>query len=140
MGLLDQLANAASQAAQATQSPGQDTDLMATVGPLLERFGGVQGLVQQLQQGDLAPLVASWLGRGENAAVSAQQLQHALGDDSVQAMAEATGQSAQDWSQQLSQILPGLIDQLSPNGELDASGAVDLGGVGQLLGQFLGRA
>lgn len=139
MGLFDQLAQAASNVAQAGQSATQGQGLMNLVGPMLDRFGGVQGLLDQLQQGGLGSAVSSWLGSGDNAAISVPQLQQALGEETMQDLAQQTGQSAQDWGQQLTQLLPGLIDKLSPNGQIDTDQASNLSSLGDLLGQFLRR-
>ncbi len=138
MGLLDQLSQAVNQAAQGTQAAQSGSHWMNLVGPLLERVGGVQGLVQQLQQGELGSIVDSWLGQGANQAISGQQLQQALGEETCQQLAQQTGQSASGLSEQLAQVLPGLIDQLSPNGQV-APGALDSSQLGSVLGGLFGR-
>lgn len=137
MGLLDQLSQAVNQAAQATSNANQ-TDWASLLSPLLAQFGGVQGLVQQLQQGQLGDAVSSWLGQGDNQAISGAQLQQALGEDSLSQLASQTGQPVSGLSDQLAQVLPGLIDQLSPSGQLNAGG-LDLGNLGGLLGGLFNK-
>ena len=53
--------------------------------------GGLSGLLQQLQQGGLGAIVASWLGSGPNQSVSPDQLGSALGPGMVNDLAERTG-------------------------------------------------
>lgn len=79
--------------------------------------GGLGGLVQDFQQQGLGHLVESWVGTGQNLPVSAAQIQQVLGPK-VQAMAAQHGVSADTVSQAISQLLPHLVDQLTPNGQL----------------------
>jgi uncharacterized protein YidB (DUF937 family) len=74
--------------------------------------------LQQLQQGGLGGQVASWLGNGENHAVSADQLRSALGNEQLQQMARSAGLPIDKLLATLSQQLPQTIDKMSPNGTL----------------------
>jgi len=79
------------------------------------------------------------VGTGANLPISAEQLQSVLGGDTLGRLAEQTGLSHSDLGQQLSQLLPQVVDHLTPNGELPAGGA-DLGSmVSGLLGGLLKR-
>ncbi len=92
--------------------------------------GGLGGLVQQFQQGGLGDLVASWVGSGQNLPVSASQLQDVLGSDLLAQFARQLGLSQGEAAGQLSQLLPQVVDKLTPNGELpDAGGFGDIGSV-----------
>lgn len=83
--------------------------------------GGLGGLVQAFQQNGLGHLVDSWIGTGQNLPVSPGQVQQALGPQ-VQDLAQQHGLSADAVSQALSQLLPGLVDHLTPNGHLPQGG------------------
>ena len=74
------------------------------------------------------------MGTGQNLPVSADQLHSALGGDQVAALAQQTGLPVGDLMGQLAQMLPQVVDQLTPNGQVPDGGA-DLGG---LLGNVLG--
>jgi uncharacterized protein YidB (DUF937 family) len=88
--------------------------------------GGLQGLVQAFQQGGLGHLVASWVGTGENLPISAEQLQAVLGSERLQALAASIGLDPQQVAAQLAQLLPQVVDRLTPNGEIpDSRGALD---------------
>jgi uncharacterized protein YidB (DUF937 family) len=139
MGLLDQLASAATQAARQTNATSGQADLLSLVQPVLERFGGVQGLLNQLQSGGLGEAVQTWLSQGNNQAITGSQLQAALGEDTVANLAQQTGVPTSGLSDQLAQLLPQVVDQLSPGGQLSQSGMPDMGALGGLLGGLLRR-
>lgn len=84
-------------------------------------LGGLGALVQAFQQNGLGHLVDSWIGTGQNLPVSPGQVQQALGPQ-VQDLAQQHGLSADAVSQALSQLLPGLVDHLTPNGHLPQGG------------------
>ena len=81
-------------------------------------LGGLGGLVDKLQKGGLGNLVNSWVGPGQNQPVSPNQLGPALGPDIIKTLAQRSGLSEEELTRQLSQVLPGLVDKLTPNGRL----------------------
>jgi uncharacterized protein YidB (DUF937 family) len=84
--------------------------------------GGLEGLVQQFHDKGLGGLVSSWVSTGQNLPISADQLQHVLGSEQVKELAARAGISSETASSHLTQLLPMLIDKLTPNGQLpDAS-------------------
>ncbi|MGH8470307.1 MAG: YidB family protein [Gammaproteobacteria bacterium] len=87
--------------------------------------GGLSGLVESFRQKGLGDLVSSWIGTGENRAVSAEQVQQALGEAKVQQVAQSTGISSQEASSGLAALLPQIIDKLTPDGKLPEGGLVD---------------
>ncbi|MGA8590952.1 MAG: YidB family protein [Pseudolabrys sp.] len=62
----------------------------------------------------------SWIGPGQNQPVSPNQLSSALGPQIIQILAQKTGLSEQEITSHLSQILPNVVDKLTPNGRLPA--------------------
>lgn len=144
MGLLDSVLASAMGAMTGGGQGGAGGDmLMRVLGGLLNQSGGaggLAGLVQQLQQGGLGDVVQSWVGTGQNLPVSAEQLHAALGGDQVSAMAQEAGVPQDDLMAQLSQMLPGVVDKLTPNGELPAGGTGNISDMlGGLIGGFLKR-
>jgi uncharacterized protein YidB (DUF937 family) len=81
-------------------------------------LGNLQGLVNQLQQGGLGPQVNSWLGNGANMPITPAQIQAALGSDQVKQLAAHFGIPVDAALKMLSEHLPGVVDQASPNGVL----------------------
>jgi uncharacterized protein YidB (DUF937 family) len=78
---------------------------------------GLAGLVQGFQQNGLGDIISSWIGTGENLPISAEQVQAGLGGQ-LQQFASSTGLSTDAASSQLAQILPIIIDKLTPHGQL----------------------
>ena len=95
--------------------------------------GGLGGLMAKFQQAGLGGAMNSWVGPGENQAVSGDQVTSALGEDTISDLAQKMGMSQSDAAGQLSSILPGLIDKLTPNGQAPAGG---LGNSGDLMGML----
>jgi uncharacterized protein YidB (DUF937 family) len=101
------------------------------------QFGGLQGLIAKFQQGGLGDIVSSWVGKGENLPISAEQLSGVLGNDTLQGLASQFGVNTQDLAGQLSSVLPGLVDKLTPDGEVPTAGAGNGGDLMGMLGGFL---
>lgn len=85
---------------------------------LLQQQGGLSGLLEQFQQGGLGELVSSWVGQGGNLPVSAEQIQQVLGGNQLAGIAEKVGLDQGQVSQLVAEHLPGLVDKLTPNGQL----------------------
>ncbi len=98
-------------------------------------LGGLNGLVEKFKQAGLGDAVNSWIGTGANQAISGDQLTDALGSDMVTQAANRLGLDPSQLSGQLAQMLPGLIDKLTPNGAAPAGG---LGNAGDLMGMLGG--
>jgi len=81
-------------------------------------LGGLGGLLDKLQKGGLGDAANSWVGPGQNKPVSPGQLGPALGPDIIKTLAQRSGLSEEELTRQLSQVLPGLVDKLTPNGRL----------------------
>ena len=106
MGLFDQLAN------QVLGGGGDQSSLMQLAQSLMQNEGGLQGVLAQLQQAGLADQVSSWLGDGANLPVSADQIQEALGSDTLAGLGSQVGLSAEDAGRGIAEYLPALVDKL----------------------------
>ncbi|KQW68860.1 MAG: YidB family protein [Methylibium sp.] len=135
MGLLDSVIGALG----GSQGSGQGDALQAVIAMLArggQGSGGLDGLVQQFQQGGLGDLIASWVGTGQNLPVSASQLQDVLGSDMLSQFAQQLGLPPGEAAGQLSQLLPQVVDKLTPNGQLSDIGSSGLGDLGSVLERF----
>jgi uncharacterized protein YidB (DUF937 family) len=81
-------------------------------------LGGLGGLLDKLQKGGLGDVVNSWVSSGQNQPVSPKQLGPALGSDIIKTLAQRSGLSEEELTKQLSQVLPGIVDKLTPAGRL----------------------
>ena len=80
--------------------------------------GGLGDLMKQLQQGGQGEAANSWVGKGQNQPISPGDLASALGADQIDSIARQSGMSRDDLLQGLSQYLPDVVDQLTPDGRL----------------------
>lgn len=99
--------------------------------------GGLGGLVEQLSRGGLGDAVQSWISRGQNMPVSGNQLESALGSDVLGQLGGRLGVDGAQMGNVLAQVLPGLIDRMTPEGQLPQGGAAQGPDLGALLGQLL---
>ena len=79
--------------------------------------GGLSGLVQQFHEG-LGDVVSSWVGTGQNLPISAEQIQSVLNNDHVKAFAAKAGISPEVASAKIAELLPTIVDKLTPNGQV----------------------
>jgi uncharacterized protein YidB (DUF937 family) len=80
--------------------------------------GGLGNILKELQDSGHGRAAQSWVGTGPNQDIAPHDLANALGNDTLTALSEQTGMTQQDLLTGLSQHLPDLIDQLTPNGRL----------------------
>jgi uncharacterized protein YidB (DUF937 family) len=80
--------------------------------------GGLGDLLKQFQQNGHGDAADSWVGTGPNKTISPNDLAGALGADKINALAAQTGMSHDELLQGLSEYLPKVVDQLTPQGRL----------------------
>ena len=124
MGALDSIlswTHLGQSSAGATQPPPQFHPglLEAAMGLLSNRStGGLAGLMSKFESAGLGPQFASWVGNGPNQPVSADQVQNALGRDQIAQLAQKFGLPTGQVASHLAQLLPGLVDHVTPDGQL----------------------
>jgi uncharacterized protein YidB (DUF937 family) len=138
MGLLDQLAGQVMGSLGAQdQDPAARSGLMGSVMSMIDSAGGVPALLQKLKESGLQDQVASWIGTGANQAVSGDQLKEALGEQQVAQIAQQAGIEPEHAATGLAQLLPQIIDQLTPNGSVP-EGDLLAQGMSMLKGKLFG--
>ena len=131
MGLLDSITQIAGQAL--SSGGGQNNLLQSILGMVSQHEGGLAGLVQSFKDKGLGEVAASWVGTGSNLPISAEQIQSVLGNENLGALASKFGMSSEDISGRLSDLLPQVVDRLTPNGQVE--GSLDMGSaLGMLQG------
>jgi uncharacterized protein YidB (DUF937 family) len=80
--------------------------------------GGLGELMKQFQQNGHGDTAQSWVGTGANKTISPGDLGNALGDDTVNSLAEQAGISRIELLDGMSQELPQLVDKMTPQGAL----------------------
>ncbi len=107
MGLLDGLLGGIVGAEMAT-----------VVNGLIEKHGGVQGLVAEFEQHGLGGMIQSWVGTGVNQSISPEQLHQTVGADTIKELAEKMGIPPDILTGKLAELLPKAVDKLTPNGNI----------------------
>jgi uncharacterized protein YidB (DUF937 family) len=146
MGLLDSVIGAVAGGMGGSQASGgtQGALLNAVIGMLaggpgqgqggaIGGLGGLGGLMAKFTQNGMGDVIGSWVGHGQNAPISGDQLSNVLGTETIGNLAQQLGLSHGEVAGQLSQMLPQVIDRLTPHGQAPAGG---LGGIGDILAQL----
>src|ERR1700747_3151334 len=126
MGLLDDVMGMAGiGGAGEAQSP-QHAGALAAVLEYINspQVGGISGLQQMFEQKGLGGVISSWIGTGQNLPISAEQLQSVLHCDVLQNIVAKTGLDQTQVASVLSQVLPHIVDQLTPNGQVPEPNAL----------------
>jgi uncharacterized protein YidB (DUF937 family) len=134
MGILDQAKGALS----GMSGTGSQNQLLSVVLGMLndQKSGGLSGLLDRFQQNGLGEQVSSWIGPGQNQPVSDEQIDETLGHDKVEQIAQQAGISHEQASGGIAELLPNLIDKLTPEGKVpdQSSLALNLGSLTGKLG------
>jgi len=81
-----------------------------------ERTGGLQGFLDQFRRAGLGEMVSSWVSRGTNTSVTTEQLDRAVGADTINRMASSVGIPRAATASALAFMIPRVIDLLTPEG------------------------
>jgi outer membrane protein OmpA-like peptidoglycan-associated protein/uncharacterized protein YidB (DUF937 family) len=102
-----------------------------------EQSGGLAGFVNRFKQAGMGDLVSSWISTGANQPITENQLQSALGSDTISRLASKAGVAIPLATSALAFLVPKVIDFLTPNGAVPSgtptavssflSGAGDVG-------------
>lgn len=93
-------------------------DLLSSVMGLIGGQGGLNNLISQFGAKGLGDVIGSWVGTGKNLPVSPDQLKGVLGDDTVKNIASKLGMDSGALTSQLSNLLPDVVDKLTPDGKV----------------------
>lgn len=85
---------------------------------MLQQNGGLQGMLSKFQQAGYGDQAQSWVGTGQNMPISADALQQVLGSGQLEKIAQQLGMTQEDAAGGLAQMLPGVVDQMTPQGQI----------------------
>ena len=114
MGLLDQINDIAKGLGN---QKGVNQGLLEGVADLL-KGGGIRNIVDGFMGSGLEDIITSWVGKGSNKPITADQLKSALGSGRLEELAARAGIPADQASKVLKDILPDIIDKLTPDGKV----------------------
>lgn len=133
MNFMD-IANMASKALGENSSGG----IVQVVMQLVEKNGGIEGLIQKFSQNGMGDVVQSWVGTGQNLPINAQQIAQVFGNDQIAQIAKSLNLDSTAITGQLAQMLPTVVDTLTPNGQAP-TGGVDMNQLMDLAKGFLSK-
>lgn len=116
MALLDSILSAVTAKTDASSGA---NPLIGVLGGLLAQSGGLQGLADKFLRHGQGDTFSSWVGMGENQAISTDQVQQVLGSEQVRGLAAKMGVDPDQASQFLAEYLPKIVDKLTPTGKVD---------------------
>lgn len=124
MGLLDDVLGMAGIA-----GAGQNSQHASAIGAIMDyinspQVGGISGLQQMFHNQGLGGLISSWIGTGQNLPISQDQLQGVLHGEALQSVAAKAGLDPSRLTGMMAQLLPHVVDKLTPNGQVPDSGAL----------------
>jgi len=80
--------------------------------------GGLGGLVDSFRKAGLGDKADSWVGTGQNAPVTAPEMEKGVGRDVIDELAAKTGLSRDELLKRLTEVLPSVVDKMTPSGKL----------------------
>ena len=115
----------------------KQNNLLSSVMGLIGGQGGLNNLISQFGAKGLGDVIGSWVGTGKNLPVSPDQLKSALGDDTVKNIASKLGMDSNAVTSQLSNLLPDVVDKLTPDGKVPEGDMLSKGM--EMLGGLFGK-
>ncbi len=113
------------------------SDVLSTVMGLVSGKDGLNGLISQFNAQGLGDVIGSWVGTGKNLPISADQIQSVLGSDVVKGLASKIGMDSGALSSQLANLLPGVVDKMTPDGKVPEGDILSQGM--NMLGGLFGK-
>ena len=111
--------------------------LLGIVLAMLNKQGGLDGMLDKFRGAGLGAKADSWVGTGPNQALNPDELERALGPEELQQIADQTGMTVEQVREKLSEGLPEVVNHLTPKGEVPDDHR--LGGMLAKLEKFLPR-
>jgi uncharacterized protein YidB (DUF937 family) len=124
----DILGQLSGQARGGSSGLGGGGGLLAALLPLLSGLlanGGLGRILSGFQQQGLGAEADSWVGTGANEPVTGAQVEGVIGSDEIARIAEQLGVSPQEAADAIAEVLPQMVDKVSPQGELPAETDLD---------------
>ena len=121
MGLLDsllgQMMGGTMGGAQPTGAQAQNP-LLQIVLQMLQQNGGLSGMLGKMQQAGYGQQAQSWIGTGQNMPIDAGALSQIFGQGELGQVAQQLGISHEEASGSLAQMLPNVVDEMTPEGQI----------------------
>jgi uncharacterized protein YidB (DUF937 family) len=80
--------------------------------------GGLGGLLEKLNQGGYSQHAQSWVGSGQNMSLPSNAIRDVFGQGGVKMIAQQAGLSEEETSAGLAQLLPEVVNHVTPQGRV----------------------
>jgi uncharacterized protein YidB (DUF937 family) len=118
MGLFDELAKQVAHAAQTLAEGNGPQQLARGFFDLLQERGGLDGLIRRFHEQGLGDVISSWISTGPNQPITPEQLARVLDPEQLRELSRQAGIALAAVPEALTQLLPTLVDRLTPDGEV----------------------
>ena len=108
----------------------------------VQRSGGIGAVLQRFQNKGYSQQAASWVSTGANEELPPQAVSDVVGTQELSQLSQQLGVSQEEVSSSMAQILPEMVNQLTPDGGMPDDGDDVLDRGRSILEQFMnaGRA
>lgn len=80
--------------------------------------GGFGGFINRFREAGMGDTVDSWIGSGDNAPITDEQVAAGFGDETIDSIAEQSGVERSKAVSALGMMTPRVVDALTPDGEI----------------------
>ncbi len=99
------------------KSSGMQDKLISGIGSMIsEGKINVSGLKAQADKAGLGDIFDSWVGTGENKPITGEQVKSMATEGGLQKLADDAGISIDEAAEEVSKVLPDLVDKVTPDG------------------------
>ena len=118
-GLLGQMMGGALGGGQQSPTGAQPQNpLLQMALQMLQQNGGLSGVLAKMQQAGYGQQAQSWIGTGQNMPIDPGALSQIFGHGQLGQIAQQLGVSQEEASGGLAQMLPQVVDQMTPQGQV----------------------
>ena len=106
----------------------------------VQRNGGIGGVLERFKNKGYGQQAASWVSTGENEELQPQAVNELMGTEELSRMSQQLGVSEEEVSSGMAQILPEMVNQLTPQGGVPDDGDEVLNRGTSMLEQIMSAA
>jgi len=99
---------------------GTGTILLQLALSMLQQQGGLGNVLGKFREAGMGAQADSWVSTGQNVNISPNQLEQVFGSGALNDIASKLGMSQEQAGSAMSQVMPELINQLTPQGQVTA--------------------